>query len=328
MLSPCSPSDMDRLVCDFETYLRDERMRSAATVSRYVTALKRFARFMASEPGLEVIDLDRAEKLHLTEFLKREAGATEPPSRTVWNLRLAGLRAFYDFLFKRELVATSPADKIDRLRVNPKEPLPLNLDEFLALSGAAGEAPRRTRDRNAAIVQILFHSALRVAELVSLDLAQVDLDNRVFTNVRTKGGKWLSVPFNDAVAEALERYLQGRQSFAPREGETALLLSNWHRRLSKRAVQDMLTCYGRKAGIARGVTPHLLRHSSATELHELGTSLRVVQDICGHASVTTTERYVHVRANAKRFAIDALGVQVARRRRQLRRGGGADASAS
>jgi len=310
-MSLYSPLDMSALVKDFEAYLRDERMRSPSTIKRYLSIVTDFAAFMTSEPGYEVLDLDRVEKNHLLEFLRREAGASAEPSRAIWNLRLASLRSFYDFLFKREVVSVNPAHKIDRLKVNPKEPVPLSLDEFLALVDAMETAGGTYRARNVAIAHVLFHCALRVAELVSLEVHQADLSNHVFPDVPTKGAKWLSVPFNDLVASVLERYLSDRPQLARGEA-SALFLSDRGKRLSIRAVQEMLTTYGLKARIGRTVTPHLLRHSSATELVELGTSMRTVQAHCGHASITTTERYVHVKDGARRKAIDALGRRVTR----------------
>jgi integrase/recombinase XerC len=317
---------MSRLIAAFSGYMREERMRGEWTIKRYVAVLEEFAAFMVSEPGYEVVDLDRVEKLHLVQFLRR--GCDGEPSRAVWNIRLAALRSFYDYLFKTELVAANPALKIDRLKTNPKEPVPLSLDEYLALVDAMAASSKRYRARNVAIVQVLFHCALRVAELVSLDIDQVDLENYVFANVRTKGKKWLSAPLNDLVAEAIERYLKERAARSGPAEEGPLFLSNRGKRLGVRAVQDLVTKYARKAGIARTVTPHLLRHSGATELADLGTPLRVVQEICGHASVTTTERYVHVRAGARRRAIEALGTEVARRRVQRRRGRTAQAQLS
>ena len=320
MTSSVTSSDMSRLITAFESYLRQERMRGASTIKRYVGVVEEFAEFMRSEPGYEVLGLDQVEKLHLVQFLRRGADADGEPSRSLWNIRLAALRAFYDHLFKSEQVAVNAALKIDRLKTNPKEPVPLSLDEFLSLLDAVGASSKRYRARNTAIVQVLFHCALRVSELVSLNLEQVDFENYVFQNVRTKGKKWLSLPFNDLVADALERCLKERAARTGLGERQALFLSDRGTRLSVRAVQDLVTKYARKAGIQRTVTPHLLRHSSATELADLGTPLRIVQVICGHASVTTTERYVHVRSGAHRRAIEALGTEVARRRTLRKRG--------
>lgn len=313
-------SDMHNLVKEFTAYLREERMRGKATIKRYVAVLDEFTGFLAERANGAGIALEAVEKAQLVEFLREGAQAPREPSRSLWNTRLAALRAFYDYLFKVEVVTVNPAQRIDRLKTNPREPVPLSLDEFLGLVEAMAQAPVSYRTRNVAIVQVLFHCALRVSELVSLEVGQVDFENYVFANVRTKGKKWLSVPFNDLVAEALERCLKNRKRLGAAEEETALFLSDRGTRLSVRSVQGLIRSYAKLAGISRPVTPHLLRHSGATELADLGTPLRVVQEICGHASITTTQRYVHVKGTARRQAINALGRQVAKRARQRERG--------
>ena len=202
----------------------------------------------------------------------------------------------------------NPALKIERQRVFPKEPVPLSFDEMLRLVEAVeGHCSSVYKHRNVAILQVLFHCALRVAEVVSLDLLQLDFDNYVFLDVRRKGGKILAAAFNDVVAEALENYLKVRGEHLPEEDEPALFLSDRKKRLSTRAVQAMVKKYADLAGISRTVSPHLLRHSSATQLMEVGTPLRVVQEICGHSSVETTQRYVHVNNGQRKRAVNALG---------------------
>jgi site-specific recombinase XerD len=134
----------------------------------------------------------------------------------------------------------------------------------------------------------------------------------VLLDVRRKGGKFLSAPISDLVVEALERYLPVRERFP---GASALFLSDRGNRMSVRAVQDVIRTLGARAGLARGIGPHVLRHGSATELAELGTKLEVIQEHLGHESVLTTRRYVHPRSAARREAVDALGARVARARR-------------
>lgn len=215
----------------------------------------------------------------------------------------------------------NPAMTLERQRVIPKEPVPLSFDEMLRLVEAVeGHCSTVYKHRNVAILQVLFHCALRVAEVVSLDLSQLDFDNYVFLDVRRKGGKLLAAAFNDVVAEALQRYLRVRREHSPEGDDPALFLSDRKKRLGVRAVQAMVKKYADLAGISRTVSPHLLRHSSATQLMEVGTPLRVVQEICGHASVETTQRYVHVNNGQRKQAVDALGrewrVQSRRRRKQ------------
>lgn len=303
---------MQQLVISFAGYLREELMRSPATIRQYIDVMEEFTQFLVEKCG-PAVALESAEPSMLVDFLRQGCSLTGEPSRSVWNSRLAALRAFGDYLYKKEVIRENPALRINRLKVSPKEPVPLSLDEYLALVDAMEGSPAYYRGRNVALVQVLYHCALRVSEVVSLNIGQVDLQNHVFENVRTKGGKWLSIPFNDLTAAALERYLPDREKLRPHEHEPALFLSDRRQRLSVRAVQELVKVYGRGAGILRTVTPHLLRHSGATELADLGVPIRVIQGICNHASIMTTQRYVHLKGTARRSAIDLLGATVAKR---------------
>lgn len=311
-------ADMPETLAAYASYLAEVRMRRPTTIKRYIDVLEDFVAFLVAERKTDQIALDAVDKKQLTAFLRRSARGEKESSRAVWNARLSALRSFYDYLFKQELILVNPAHRLDRFKIHAKEPIPLSLDEYLALVEAMRTSGEIYRARNVAIVEVMFHCALRVAEVVSLDIMQVDFENRVFLNVRTKGNKRLSVVFNDVVSVAVEAYLKDRKQT---NGEAAVFLSDRGTRLSIRAVQELIKSYAKRARILRTVTPHLLRHSSATQLVELGTSMRVVQEICGHASVTTTERYVHVNGGARRWAIDELGAAVEKRTNGKRRRG-------
>lgn len=300
-----APDELDDLLLAFEDYLREERMRGAETVKRYGALLRDFTLYLrGARPAVALRAVTHRE---VTGFLRGAATANGVPSPTSWNLALAAVRAFFGYLNRKEILMHDPTAHIERHKIASREAAPLTLEEFVTLLDAAEASHEGAR--NTAIVQVLFHTALRVRELVSLDLSQVDWDARILRDVHTKGAKWLSAPFNDMVAASLQAYLAARQGAA--DGAGPVFVSNRGTRLSVRSVQDIVKSLGEAAGIGRPVTPHLLRHSSATELVELGTSIRVVQDVCGHASVVTTERYVHVRAGAKKEAVDALGRRVA-----------------
>jgi len=305
---------MHRLVDAFRDYLRVERTRGAKTVERYVSIINALEGFLAQEPG-DPVALEAAGKPQLTGFLRAESMLSGAPSRSVWNQHLSALRSFYGYLFKQEIVTVNPAIKIDYLKTRSKERVPVSFDDYLALVDAAEASSNAYRARNVALTQVFFHCGLRVSEVASLDVEQLDLDRRVLTNVRRKGDKFLSAPISDLVAEALERYLPERERYP---GASALFLSDRGRRMSVRAVQDVIRSLGERAGLMRSVSPHVLRHGSATELAELGTKLEVIQEHLGHESVLTTRRYVHTKDAARRAAVDALGARTARVRRSAR----------
>jgi integrase/recombinase XerC len=268
--------------------------------------------------------LSAVRKTDVAHFLR----SGNEHSRTGWNGRLAALRALFGYLVKEEIMTANPALLVDRLKLPERQREPLTLDEMIRLvDSAAAQAPKKLRSRNVAILQIFFHCSLRVSEVVSLDLGQVDMEERLFRSVRTKGDKRLAVLFNDVVAEALERYLPERAALGAPETETALFLSQQGTRLSARTVEEMVSHYASVARIARHTTPHVLRHSSATELADV-TDLRTVQDHLGHDSITTTQRYVHVKDAEHRRAVDELGSRFTSARRGRSRSGRASEARS
>lgn len=325
--------ELDALVEPFETYMRSERMRGAETVKRYVSELREFCSFARrartdaangetthdeapareSDSFLQRVHTDAALSAithhEISAFLRERATTSGRPSPTAWNMALSALRAFFAYLSHAEVLSVNPTLKLARHKIASREKVPPSLDEYRALLKAAEASGPACRKRNVAIVRVLFHTGLRVAELVSLDVDQIEWEARLFRDVPTKGSKWLSAEFPNIVARALEAYLQERAALAS-VSEGALFLSNRRTRLSVRSVQLIVSALGVSAGISRAVSPHLLRHATATELYDLGTPLGVVQKVLGHASPTTTEGYIHEKNGGRRQAIDALGARV------------------
>lgn len=282
----------------FQRFLRWEREAADVTVDQYTRTIRSFLARGRS--------FDRDSAL---AFLASKTSAG-PPSASRWNSRLAALRAYGTYLVSRGSLPANPTDGLRWRSTHETEKHPLSFDEmFKLLDGFAHQEPFLRR-RNELMVLILLHCALRVSELVSLNLSQVDLEARYFFNVRRKRGRHLSAPFNDVVAEALEHYLVERTELTPTRGEEALLLTRRRGRISVRAVQKAIQVGAKRVGISsleRSVHPHLLRHSSATQYAAIGTSLAVVQNICGHKSVTTTQRYVHTSLEQRSAAAEQLG---------------------
>jgi integrase/recombinase XerC len=157
-----------------------------------------------------------------------------------------------------------------------------------------------------AILITLWNTGLRLSELLSLELAVVDFEAEVFRVVRRKGGKLLPVYFNVDVTIALRRWLWLRKEYPNATTELALFLSDRGRRLSPRAVEDLVAKYAELAGIEKHVTPHTMRHSTATELIRLGNGIEVVGQILGHASLDTTRRYIHLVGEQVHAAVASL----------------------
>lgn len=298
------PTDMASPLEGFADYVRHELMLSPATIRRYESVVTDFMRFIERQR----VAVAAVESDAIVHYLRSKAALESSPSKAMWNQRLSALRTFFAYLIEEDVMLKNPAVPVERRHLPRRERLPLSLDEMLALVEAAREhSPTGQEARNVAILQVFLHCSLRVAEVASLTLPQVDLANRAFVAVRTKGDQRLSVYFNDVVAEALGHWLAVRERLVLPEAEAHLFVSNRGEALRVRSVEYLVGRYAALAGIARRVTPHLLRHSSATEYVELATPLTVVQEQLGHASVATTERYVHLPASERRKAVERFG---------------------
>ncbi|MCA9641597.1 MAG: tyrosine-type recombinase/integrase, partial [Myxococcales bacterium] len=306
---------MNDLAGRFRRYVADERKLSANTVATYCGVARAFLTQLHEELGPEV-PIQAVAAADVRRFLQLRSPGGERAAKAGWNLQLCALRSLFAYLEREGIMDCNPADEVDRVKVRSSPPHPPTLDDVLALIDAIEErSPEPYRLRNVLIVQLLFHCSLRVSELVSLDVDQVVLDpNDVagyrLLGVRRKGDKRQHIVFNDVVAEAIESYLDARARFAAPEGEPALLLSDRRRRLSASAVRRIVRRYAELAGIrssTRSVSPHSLRHASATEMERLGARPRVIQEHLGHASIQTTQRYLHAAEDEQRGAVDGVG---------------------
>lgn len=300
-----APASTDNLPPAFAAYLTAERLRAPRTAHTYSALVAEFVRHTGT-----VTAAVESNRLTIQQFLgsSQRAIGDVALARGRWNLRLSALRAWYGFLAARGLVCGDPTAGIVRQRVPRRDPQPLSMAELVALVRAVDQqSPGAYRARNVAIVQVLIHTALRVGELAALDVVQVDASAGVLGSVRRKGGKCVAAWLNPTATCALVGYLAERANLHPLPGEPALFVSHTGARMAVRSVQEMVSKYARLAGIRRRVTPHLLRHSAATQLAALGTPIRTIQEICAHSSVATTQLYVTVAAQDRIDAAARLG---------------------
>jgi len=205
--------------------------------------------------------------------------------------KLAALRTFFRFLCREGVLPRNPARALLSPRVERKIPTHLAEEEVAALVAVEGEADADRRAR--ALLELLYATGIRCAELVSLDVADVELRDRV-VRVLGKGRKERIVPFGQCAAGALESYLAVRPNFHPTSG--ALFLNARGGRLTDRYVRTILNRRVARIALLRHISPHALRHSFATHLLERGADLRAIQELLGHVSLSTTQRYAHVNA--------------------------------
>jgi integrase/recombinase XerC len=276
-------------VREFLRHLGGERNLSPHTVRAYQGDLLRFAAFMGGELGL----VDRPPDLSaLRRFLAElQAGGYQ---RTSIARLLACLRTFYDYFLRAGRIAKNPVRSVRTPRLEKKLPGVLDEAEMKRLLEAvSGDGFSDLRDR--AILETLYGGGLRVSELAGLDLGDVQLEEGTAL-VRGKGGKERLAPLGGAAASAITAWLPDRATLLERLGRStdAVFLNKNGTRLDVRSVRRLLNARAALAGLGKAVTPHSLRHSFATHLLNAGADLRAVQELLGHASLTTTQIYTHV----------------------------------
>jgi integrase/recombinase XerC/integrase/recombinase XerD len=245
-------------------------------------------------------ELDPAEVSHRT--LRRFAGVLSErgSSHSTVARKLAAVRAFYRHLVERGEIEGSPADLVSSPKRDQYLPRVLRPDEIAAILDSIPQSePLEMRDR--AMFELAYAAGLRAEEIVNLDAADIDPDGEEL-RVSGKGGRTRVVPAGEAAWRALERYVdRGRPRLAERaRPDPALFLSRTGRRLSTSDVRRRLAICTRRAANGAGVSPHTLRHSFATHLLEGGADLRSIQELLGHASVSTTQTYTRVESGRLR----------------------------
>jgi integrase/recombinase XerC len=295
----------------FLRYLRYERNASPETLRAYGSDLARFATHLRSTrpdpaPLPPPAEVDSSALRSYLASLHRLGHRRSSIAR-----RLASVRSFFRFCCREGLCRRNPTTSVMAPQQERRLPRVLSVEEtFRLMDVAADSTPLERRDR--AVLELLYASGLRVSELVGVDRDDMDLGERI-VRVRGKGRKERMVPFGEPAGRALASYLEGwpalRERLRSRSGRRSsrgasrgsarstarpLFLNHRGGRLTVRSVRRILERYLRRAAIEQKVSPHALRHSFATHLLDNGADLRAIQELLGHASLSTTQRYTHV----------------------------------
>ncbi|KPJ74278.1 hypothetical protein AMJ52_01205 [candidate division TA06 bacterium DG_78] len=209
------------------------------------------------------------------------------------NRKISGIKAFYRYLIHERTIQVNPAADLELLKVGRKLPQTLSIEEISKIIDAANEKNALgLRDR--ACLEFLYASGLRVSELLNLKLIDLDVDSGLM-RIIGKGNKQRLVPFGKQAANAVEEYLRAGRSLLTKQRSVPYLIVNARgKRMSRMGFLKIVRKYRIKAGITKRVTPHMFRHSFATHLLEGGADLRVVQELLGHADISTTQIYTHI----------------------------------
>lgn len=284
---------MSGLTGEFLSYLQVHRGASPHTIAAYAHDLGQFFGFLGrGEEPPTAEELARVDPTQVRRYLAYLIGRGY--TRRSIARKLAAVRSLFRYLCRVGILEYNPVRGIATPRIGRSLPRFLRVPEAAALvEQPPADTPLGLRDR--ALLEVLYGAGLRVGELVGLELGDVDA-SRGLVRVRGKGRKERIVPLGSEALRALGAYLEaGRPRLLGRRPDVAaLFLSRLGRCLSSRAVRDVVKRYGRDALPGRAVSPHTLRHSFATHLLDNGADLRAVQELLGHASVSTTQIYTHV----------------------------------
>ena len=279
---------MQEIFNRYVNYLEVERNVSVYTVRNYKADLLDFFYFLRKK---KINSLEAVDRHVLRDYLSYLVGRGIVKASIA--RKLSAIRSFYRYLVREKIMPANPIERVSSPKLDKRLPSFLTIAEVERLLNAPDlSTPQGQRDR--ALLELLYASGLRVSELVNLELGQINLDTNEI-RVWGKGSKERVVLMGEPAAEALRNYLgQGRHKLLGEKKSKALLLNRYGQRIPERRVQKMLEDYAAKAGIEKRVHPHVLRHTFAIHMLDGGADLRVVQELLGHAQLSSTQIYPHV----------------------------------
>jgi len=285
--------EKEGLIRQFIHYLSDEKNASPHTCRNYLTDLEQFEDFLKSsgtalspQGEMAIEKVDRLAMRKYLSFLHRKN------RRSSIARKLSTLRSFFRYLVREQIISSNPAKPVSTPKVEKLLPTTLTVDEVFRLveSPLKSMKSREVEFRNRALLELLYSSGIRVSELVGLNRNRVNLELGI-VKVMGKGRKERIVPVGGKAIEALITYLEARKNV---RDESPLFVNLRGGRLTTRSVARVVKKHARESGIFRRISPHSLRHTFATHLLDAGADLREIQEMLGHASLSTTQRYTHL----------------------------------
>lgn len=272
-------------------YLNVERGLAQNTLEAYGRDLKSYIRFLKKHNIGSFKDTEKEVVRAYLEQLHNMGRATSTISRN-----LASIKSFYQFMVREDLLDADPSVHLESPKVTKRLPRVLNLSEVESLLNQPDlEDAHSIRDK--AMLEVIYATGIRVSELVSLNVPDINL-GAGYLRCLGKGSKERIVPLGSVAIKFLDLYLQmARPELVRKATESALFVNHHGRRLTRQGFWKIVKRYGQEANISENITPHTLRHSFATHLLENGADLRSVQEMLGHADISTTQIYTHVTRN-------------------------------
>ncbi|MGZ4134479.1 MAG: site-specific tyrosine recombinase XerD [Tumebacillaceae bacterium] len=279
---------MDKLIERFIHYLAVERGLAMNTLESYQRDLIGYVKFLQKNGISDLNQTRRANIISYLAELQRNGRATSTISRN-----LASMRAFYGFMLRDGLIDGDPTTNLESPKIEKRLPKVLTVDEVESLlEGPDGGSVAGIRDK--AMLELLYATGIRVSELVALNISDVNL-NMGFLKCYGKGSKERIIPLGTMALKTVSDYvMRSRVKLLRDQSEESLFLNHHGQRLSRQGFWKIIKKYAHAARIEKEITPHTLRHSFATHLLENGADLRSVQEMLGHADISTTQIYTHL----------------------------------
>lgn len=270
---------------DFLAYIASEKGLAKNTVEAYQRDTCAFALFLSQQ---QVKKFDQVQAAHIVDFLTRRKAEGFAPASI--SRMLIALKVLFRFMTREGIVPSNVAMYFQTPKLWQLVPSVLSYEEVKRLLQAPDiQTEQGMRDR--AILEVIYACGLRVSEVCSLNIHSV---SDTFVRVMGKGSKERIVPIGQQAVEAVDDYLKFFRCNHDSQKELALFVKDRGRRIDRNYVYDRIKIYAQKAGVQKNISPHTLRHSFATHLLDNGADLRVIQDLLGHSSISSTDRYTHV----------------------------------
>lgn len=278
---------MTQDIQNFIQYLHKEKQTSANTEVSYARDLKKMNEYLSAQGNTEVSEVTPTVLNSYILYLEKEGRKPATISRSI-----ASMKAFFHYMVQEKKLATDPSEKLKAPKIEKKLPTILTTEEVTRLlEQPSGATPKNLRDR--AMLELLYATGIRVSELISLKVTDVNLNMEYLTC--SDGQKERIIPFGHIAKEALQQYLEdGRQKLTTDASGDWLFTNCSGGAMSRQGFWKLMKAYGKKAGIEAEITPHMLRHSFAAHMVSNGADLKSLQEMLGHSDISTTQVYAQV----------------------------------
>lgn len=286
---------MEEQLLAFLEFLQQEYKYSTNTIAAYRNDLSQFMAFLENGTYTGINNWDDITVDIVDDYVDYMKG--QPYASSSVARKVAAVKSFFNYLFARDIISENPTTKIDSPKVKKRLPKTLSSEDVEALLNAPAQKKSPKNLRDTALLNLLYSTGMRVTEVVSLRVEDVDLDNQML-NCLGKDEQIRELPFDDYTRDILATYLkEGRPYLVKDKEEDALFLNHRGQQLTRQGLWLIIKAYARQVNLSAEVTPHTLRHSFATHKLNSGTDLQEVQKLLGHANISTTQIYTQLTTN-------------------------------